>query len=62
MTYVVIMQTANSECMEGFYNMLLYLYSFVPRAASPLQEPAESGQKALNMPHTNSQEAADGKT
>lgn len=59
---MVIMQTANSEYTCGFYSMLLYLCSFAPRAASPLQEPAESGLRALNMPRTSSQEAAKDKT
>lgn len=33
-----------------------------PRAAPPLQEPAESGQKSLTMPGTNSQGAAKDKS
>lgn len=61
-TYMVIMQIAKSEYTCGFYCTLLFLYIFAPRAAPPLQEPAESGQRALNMPHTHSREADKDKT
>lgn len=50
-----------SYCTRQSLNMCMDFTcpsGFAPRAAPPLQEPAESGQRALTMPPTNSQGAA----